>query len=85
MSDSHSNVLFRSVLRVVFDRYYSATADVLMSVKKVEDSLKRLKKNRGTEKTTGSQGMTDDDKIRQQFIVDIENYGAQVLYITVMI
>lgn len=59
-------------------RYYSATSDVLMSVKKVEDSLKRLKKNRGTDKSAGSQGMTDDDKIRQQFIVDIENFEAQV-------
>ena len=43
----------------------------------MEDSLKRLKKGRGTEKT-GSQGMTDDDKIRQQLIVDICYYGDQV-------
>lgn len=62
-----------------FHRYYSATSDVLMSVKKVEDSLKRLKKNRGTDKNAGNQGMTDDDKIRQQFIVDIESFGAQVI------
>lgn len=50
-----------------------------MSVKKVEDSLKRLKKNRGTDKNASNQGMTDDDKIRQQFIVDIESFGAQVI------
>ncbi|XP_048732279.2 conserved oligomeric Golgi complex subunit 2-like [Ostrea edulis] len=85
-TEEHSEILdeklklqmFQQVFDSLTDLYYSATADVLMSVKKVEDSLKRLKKNRGTEKTTGSQGMTDDDKIRQQFIVDIENYGAQL-------
>lgn len=60
------------------DQYYTATSDVLTSVKKMEDSLKRLKKGRGTEKSTGPQGLTDDDKIRQQLIIDICNYGNQV-------
>ena len=50
---------------------------MLTAVKKMEDSLKRLKKGRGTEKS-GSQGMTDDDKIRQQLILDIGYYGDQV-------
>lgn len=44
----------------------------------MEDSLKRLKKVRGTEKSSGSQGMSDDDKIRQQLVLDISNYGTQV-------
>ena len=50
---------------------------MLTAVKKMEDSLKRLKKGRGTEKS-GSQGLTDDDKIRQQLILDIGYYGDQV-------
>ena len=57
-------------------RYYTVTSDVLTSVKKMEDSLKRLKKVRGTEKT--SQGISDDDKIRTQLILDIASYGDQV-------
>ena len=44
----------------------------------MEESLKRLKKGRGQEKSSGSQGITDDDKIRQQLILDITNYGIQV-------
>ena len=44
----------------------------------MEESLKRLKKGRGTDKSSGSHGFTDDDKIRQQVVLDIENYGQQV-------
>lgn len=44
----------------------------------MEDSLKKLRKVRGTDKSSGSQGMTDDDKIRTQLVIDIENYGSQV-------
>lgn len=54
------------------------TSDVLTSVKKMEDSLKRLKKVRGTDKSLGTQGMSDDDKIRQQLILDITSYSEQV-------
>ncbi|KAH3850726.1 conserved oligomeric Golgi complex subunit 2-like [Dreissena polymorpha] len=60
------------------DQYNTVTTDVLTAVKKMEESLKRLKKVRGTEKTTGSQGMSDDDKIRKQLIIDIENFGEQM-------
>ena len=44
----------------------------------MEDSLKRLKKGRSAEKPPATHGMTDDDKIRQQLIVDICYYGDQV-------
>ncbi|XP_061173023.1 conserved oligomeric Golgi complex subunit 2-like [Saccostrea echinata] len=85
-TEEHSDILdeklklqmFQEVLDSLTESYYSATSDVLMSVKKVEDSLKRLKKNRGSDKSSGNQGMTDDDKIREQFIVDIDNYSAQL-------
>jgi len=61
------------------------TSDVLTSVKKMEDSLKRLKKVRGTDKSSGNQGMSDDDKIRQQLILDITNYGEQVRNVVIKI
>lgn len=68
----------RAVLQNLAEQYYTATSDVLTSVKKMEDSLKRLKKARGTGVSTGTLGMSDDDKIRQQLIIDIEYYGQQV-------
>lgn len=71
-------ILIISVFCYVSFRYCTVTSDVLTSVKKMEDSLKRLKKVRGTEKSSGSQGMSDDDKIRQQLVLDISNYGTQV-------
>ena len=62
-------------------RFHTVTSDVLTAVKKMEDSLKRLKKGRSAEKER-SQGMSDDDKIRQQLIVDIGFYGDQVSHVT---
>lgn len=57
-------------------RYYSAVKDVLTSVQKTEESLRRLKNLR--EKSGATQqgsatatGMSDDDKIRLQLHVDI--------------
>ena len=51
---------------------------MLTSVKKMEDSLKRLKKARGGHTSSGSQGMSDDDKIRLQFEIDVKGFGDQV-------
>ena len=51
---------------------------MLTSVKKMEESLKRLKKVRGSEKASSTQGLSDDDKIRSQIIIDIEELGRQV-------
>ena len=60
-------------------RYLSVTREVLKSVQKMEESLKRLKKVR--EKTPTLEGrMSDDDKIRLQLHLDVENYISQVKY-----
>jgi conserved oligomeric Golgi complex subunit 2 len=53
-------------------------SDVLTSVKKMEESLKRLKAARGTSSAVGTQGMSDDDKIRTQLYLDVKEFGAQV-------
>lgn len=71
-----------NVLEKVTEQYLSVTSDVLMSVRKTEDSLKRLKKARDRSNvalSTGSSNtMSDDDKIRLQLFLDVDNYGHQV-------
>nr|XP_046210635.1 conserved oligomeric Golgi complex subunit 2-like isoform X1 [Oncorhynchus gorbuscha] len=62
-------------------RYFEIISDVLSSVKKMEESLKRLKQARktvptNTTVTTG--GPTDDSKIRLQLALDVEYLGEQI-------
>ncbi|XP_064599671.1 conserved oligomeric Golgi complex subunit 2-like isoform X1 [Liolophura sinensis] len=78
LTSDNQNQLAAQVFSSITLQYCSVTSDVLTSVKKMEDSLKRLKKARGTGPTAGSQGMSDDDKIRQQLILDIDCYGQQM-------
>uniref|UniRef100_A0A8C7SXU1 Conserved oligomeric Golgi complex subunit 2 n=1 Tax=Oncorhynchus mykiss TaxID=8022 RepID=A0A8C7SXU1_ONCMY len=61
--------------------YFETISDVLSSVKKMEESLKRLKQARKTvttnmTDTTG--GPTDDSKIRLQLALDVEYLGEQI-------
>lgn len=55
-------------------------SELLTSVKKMEDSLKRLKAQRKSfaGMQSSSTGMSDDDKIRLQLALDIRFYGEQV-------
>lgn len=59
-------------------RYLTVTADVLTSVRKMEESLKRLKRGKGTSHSSAQQGMSDDDKIRLQIFLDVQQFGKQV-------
>ncbi|XP_058399070.1 conserved oligomeric Golgi complex subunit 2 isoform X3 [Diceros bicornis minor] len=63
-------------------KYYETVSDVLNSVKKMEESLKRLKQARKTTPANpvGSSGggMSDDDKIRLQLALDVEYLGEQI-------
>ncbi|KAH0519885.1 Conserved oligomeric Golgi complex subunit 2 [Microtus ochrogaster] len=62
-------------------RYFETVSDVLNSVKKMEESLKRLKQARRTPATnpvSSSGGMSDDDKIRLQLALDVEFLGEQI-------
>lgn len=78
--------LITFVLWFLFCRYYAAVTDVLTSVKKTEESLRRLKNLR--EKTSNSNpnaasssnsgGMSDDDKIRLQLHVDISTWTNEI-------
>lgn len=68
-----------AVITNISKEYLSISSELLTSVKKMEDSLKRLK---ALKKTGGgvptSQGMTDDDKIRLQLALDVRFYGQQI-------
>ncbi|XP_053793232.1 conserved oligomeric Golgi complex subunit 2 isoform X3 [Vidua chalybeata] len=62
-------------------KYYETVSDVLSSVKKMEESLKRLKQARraATSNPVGTNGgMSDDNKIRLQLALDIEYFGEQI-------
>ncbi|XP_024894826.1 conserved oligomeric Golgi complex subunit 2 [Pteropus alecto] len=62
-------------------RYYETVSDVLQSVRKVEESLKRLKQARKTAPAHAGGpggGMSDDDKIRLQLALDVEHLGEQI-------
>lgn len=62
-------------------RYFETVSDVLNSVKKMEESLKRLKQARraaATNPVGPSSGMSDDDKIRLQLALDVEYLGEQI-------
>jgi hypothetical protein len=72
-------------------RYFSISNDLLSSVKKMEDSLKRLKRVRGDAKTdsnkiesnsnatTTTVIMSDDDKIRLQLYTDVVEFGSSLM------
>ncbi|XP_028903193.1 conserved oligomeric Golgi complex subunit 2 isoform X2 [Ornithorhynchus anatinus] len=62
-------------------RYIDTVSDVLSSVRKMEESLKRLKQARKAAAVTpagSSGGMSDDDKIRLQLALDVERFVEQV-------
>ena len=52
------------------------SGDVLTSVRKMEESLKRLNKRRVTAPNAGK--LSDDDKIRVQFQMDVAELGHLV-------
>ena len=67
---------------VLCSRYYETVSDVLNSVRKMEESLKRLKQARRTTPASpaglSGGGMSDDDKIRRQLALDVAYLGEQV-------
>eukprot|EP00058_Branchiostoma_floridae_P027792 XP_002613283.1 hypothetical protein BRAFLDRAFT_113783 [Branchiostoma floridae] len=65
--------------------YYSVTDDILTAVRKMEDSLKRLKKLRKGDSgnSSSSGGMSDDDKIRLQLVLDVKQFGEEIQALSV--
>uniref|UniRef100_S4RGI5 Component of oligomeric golgi complex 2 n=1 Tax=Petromyzon marinus TaxID=7757 RepID=S4RGI5_PETMA len=71
-------------LRKSTERYHETVSDVLTSVRKMEESLKRLKQARKTgagvtaAAATSGTGLTDDDKIRLQLYLDTQAFRQQI-------
>lgn len=63
-------------------KYYETVSDVLNSVRKMEESLKRLKQARRATPASpaglSGGGMSDDDKIRLQLALDVAYLGEQI-------
>ncbi|CAL7940909.1 unnamed protein product [Xylocopa violacea] len=75
------NYLLELALSSLTEHYLASVTDVLTSVQKTEESLRRLKKIR--DKSTGShlsevQGISDDEKIRIQLQVDVQAYANMI-------
>ncbi|KAK9498617.1 hypothetical protein O3M35_003210 [Rhynocoris fuscipes] len=67
----------RTMLSNITKMYYSSVADVLNSVQKTEESLRRLKKARDRTSNVvapSDRRAGDDNKIRQQLLLDVHTY-----------
>lgn len=84
------NSILKKIIDQLGQKYFSISNDLLSSVKKMEDSLKRLKRVRGDAKTdsnkiesnsnaTATVIMSDDDKIRLQLYTDVVEFGSSLM------
>lgn len=81
VKDSIIQEWLRVTLSDCTHRYFETISDVLSSVRKMEESLKRLKQARKTTtpSTVGvNAGPSDDSKIRLQLALDVEYLGEQI-------
>ncbi|XP_054725458.1 conserved oligomeric Golgi complex subunit 2 [Anastrepha obliqua] len=81
-----TDILLRVCAKITKD-YYVAVMDVLTSVQKTEESLRRLRNLKsGTTAalTTGTTAMSDDDKIRLQLHVDVITWTGELAKLSIM-
>lgn len=75
---SHSKTIFwlTTMFSIITKQYYSSVSDVLDSVQKTEESLRRLKKarDRSSNLVPNDRRVEDDNKIRLQLLLDINAY-----------
>lgn len=79
---SFQEEIFKRLLRELFSQttiqYYQSVNEVLTSVQKTEESIRRLKnlreKSQQSASSSDKQQMSDDDKIRLQLQIDIRHY-----------
>ncbi|XP_077290778.1 conserved oligomeric Golgi complex subunit 2 [Arctopsyche grandis] len=73
------------IFSIITTQYYIAVDDVLTSVQKTEDSLRRLKqiRDRPSQQNFEKAGVSDDDKIRIQLKVDVEAYRSLLIEVRV--
>lgn len=81
---TNTNQCLHDILNDLTIHYKHCTLEVLTSVQKTEDSLKKLKKHKGLGSTmvanvvSQQSGMSDDDKIRLQIYYDVTTFGKQL-------
>ncbi|KAI9016767.1 hypothetical protein DFJ74DRAFT_242318 [Hyaloraphidium curvatum] len=70
----------QSTVIAVTEKYSSAADELLTTVRKTEDSLKRLKKQfkRPGASAAQEEGVSDEDKIRMQILLDVKQFGQEV-------
>ena len=62
-------------------RYSETVSEILVSLRKTEDSLAMLKRGRKSAQTsTTTTSYTDEDRIRAQLKLDVAELGAKVGY-----
>ncbi|XP_043467121.1 conserved oligomeric Golgi complex subunit 2 [Leptopilina heterotoma] len=76
-----TNLWLLQTLSSLTEQYISSVTDVLTSVQKTEESLRKLKKIR--DKSSGvssseTQGVSDDEKIRIQLSIDVSNFVSLI-------
>lgn len=69
------NSLILDIIQEISNQFESVADELLISVKKTEESLRRLKRKTGASASQGS--VTDDNKIRMQIILDIDSFRSQ--------
>ncbi len=57
------------------------TSELLLNVKRTEDSLLKLNAYRKSSAPSPGGGMTDDNKIRLQIALDVEHYSTHVSFL----
>lgn len=62
----------------VSEQYQSIIVEVLTSLRRMEESLKRLKAARHNNTTNKHQASSDDDKIKLQLCIDVNHFVQQV-------
>lgn len=71
-----------AVAEAVTTRYAAVVTDMMVALKRTEESLRRLKQRRGGGQGLGGQagegGMSDEDKIRLQVWLDVGRFGVEV-------
>ncbi|KAI9141689.1 hypothetical protein BKA69DRAFT_1072027 [Paraphysoderma sedebokerense] len=84
------NHWINDVVKGVATSYTTLLTDLLTTLKKTEDSLKRLKKSNtatspresndtlSTESTINYKNLSDEDKIRLQCYLDVEGFGQEI-------
>ncbi|RWS24290.1 conserved oligomeric Golgi complex subunit 2-like protein [Leptotrombidium deliense] len=82
VTSTNSNTYWKSnwtidILERVTKTFKSQTIEVLTSVQKMEDSLRRLKKLKGSQQKN-NQSISDDDKIRKQLNIDANEYAKKI-------